>query len=69
MSRIEQHEAVCAERYGQVIKNQDAGATERKDMHEANQASIRRIYALLWKFACAIIAIQAGILAGIVFHH
>lgn len=67
--RIEKHEAVCTERYSQVIENQKTGAVERKEMHETNQGSIRRIYALLWKCAVGIIAFQMAILAGIVFHH
>ena len=53
----------------QVIENQKTGATERKDMHEANQESIRRIYGLLWKCALGIIGFQMAILAGIVFGH
>jgi hypothetical protein len=69
MSRIEKHEAVCTERYLRIIENQASGASDRVTMHEANQGSIRRIYALLWKCAVGIIAFQAAILAGIVFHH
>jgi hypothetical protein len=69
MARIDKHEAVCVERYGTIVKNQEDGALERKTMHEANQTSIRRIYGLLWKCALGIIAFQAVILAGILFHN
>lgn len=69
IQKIERHEAVCTERYGMIVKNQDAGATERKEMHMANQESTRRIYGLLWKCAIGIIAFQAAILAGILFGH
>lgn len=69
MFKIETHERVCSERYGAIIKNQEAGALERQTMHLANQSSVRRIYGILWKCACAIIAFQAAILAGIVFHN
>lgn len=66
---IKTHEQVCTERYGTIVKNQDAGSTERKEMHSANQESIRRIYGMLWKCALGIIGFQAAILAGIVFGH
>jgi hypothetical protein len=56
LSKIDAHQAVCivkeeatAAQIAQLLGNQTAAAAERTTMHTANQESIRRIYALLWK--------------------
>lgn len=65
IARIDKHEAVCSERYGTILRNQEFSALERKEMHEANQNSIRRIYGLLWKVALGLI----GGMAILLFHN
>lgn len=59
------HDKICTERQATLIKNQDEAKAERKEMHLANQDSIRRLYGLLWKVALGAIAGLLGILVTI----
>jgi len=56
---ISAHEKVCTERQAQLLRNQDAAATERTRMHDANQSSVRTIHNRMW--ALMVLALAGSI--------
>lgn len=67
-SEIREHIKVDEVLHAQLLSNQSEAKTDRKDMHAANQDSIRRLYGLLWKVALGAIFGMGGIIATILLN-
>ncbi len=67
MHRIDKHEDVCAERYEQIVKNQEASATDRKEVRGMISSRFKDLYGFLWKIAFAFMGAQFTLLMALVF--
>lgn len=67
MMKMESHEELCGERYGQIVKNQERSESDRREMRsaiETGQATLRaaissgheKIYGLMWRMMFSMIA-------------
>lgn len=63
LSEMKAHQEVCvvkdtntSKQIEQIIKSQDKADIDRAAMHTANQESIRRLYALLWRLVLGVSA-------------
>jgi phage shock protein A len=66
LQRIATHEIVCAERYKQIVANQEDARQERRLMHEQSQKWIEKLSDRMWVSAGGTIVALLGLITTLV---